>query len=297
MAGGFLKTVGVISLFLGGVLLLSGLGAAGYGFYDQEQHKDAASGSLTRGEDTDRTERNELLLMGGAVGAGVGLLALLLGIVFVMFGGGRAAGARHREILEASSAHGGSGAADDAVANTAESDPRQSRVRRFAPIIGAVGVLLFGVIVVLTVIGFQSIDGLQATDRDGGTGSLQVIDTESYDQTIPATVTVQGSSTTSESSTHEFSAAEDTDVIETNVTWEPAQTGSESIHFSLEIDIDGTWTEVASDTGDSALVFTVDDDDMEFDFSGASLRFRAFPGDDGVNEAQDYNVAFTFYKR
>lgn len=299
MAGGALKTIGVLALLLGVLLLLGGLGAAGYGYYDQEQHAEDA-GPLGVAEDSDRTQQNEMLLAGGAVAAGVGLILLITGVILMASGRTRATHAMNRELVAAASGSGAGATADaadatpPAAAVATGDDP--TRVRRLT-ILAIVGVLLFATTVVFAVVGPGSIGGLQGSSQAQRSDGLTVIGAETYDRTIPATATVLGSSRTPESTSHAFTAKPGTDVLEANVTWEPAETGSASIQFSLEIDIDGAWVEVASKTGSSPIVLRVDDADKEWDLSGASMRFRAFPGKDGLNEAQDYTVALTFFQR
>lgn len=100
MAGGVSRTFGVLFLIIGILLLVAGVGAALYGYTDQEDHKEE-QGPLGLGEDDDRTQQNEALMAGGTAAIVGGVLFLILGIILMVVGGAQSRRAFEKEMVQA----------------------------------------------------------------------------------------------------------------------------------------------------------------------------------------------------
>lgn len=91
MAGGVLKTLGVLSIVVGALAIVVGLAAAAFGAstYGNEASKEDRS-LFSSGPNRDRQEAGMMAAIGGVGMAGVGLVIVILGIVLVVWGASRA---------------------------------------------------------------------------------------------------------------------------------------------------------------------------------------------------------------
>jgi hypothetical protein len=150
MAGGTLKAFGAILLILGLLGLVGGLVAAAVG-YTQE------TGNRDKGVfyDKDEGDVNQALLAGGAVAAGVGLVLAILGAILLAIGGARGRRALERAIAARPP---GAAAAPPTVTQQATA-PAKERGPGAAIVAVLVGALLFGVVLVLALGGFDDVVG------------------------------------------------------------------------------------------------------------------------------------------
>jgi hypothetical protein len=94
MAGAIFKGIGTLFVIVGILLLLAGGAAAGFSLYDQQQNEKQFI------SDPDRTDLNQMLLLNGGIGAGAGLLILIVGLVLTSIGGAQADARFRKDLLE-----------------------------------------------------------------------------------------------------------------------------------------------------------------------------------------------------
>jgi hypothetical protein len=98
MAGGVLKTFGIILIVVGGLVVLTGLGAAvlgGVAFSDAVDDGGKTDCGLFRNQPCDelaeeRAEAGAIVGLSGLAGMAVGLVGVIVGIVLLMWGVHRA---------------------------------------------------------------------------------------------------------------------------------------------------------------------------------------------------------------
>ncbi|MES2154897.1 MAG: hypothetical protein V4510_07150 [bacterium] len=166
MAGGILKSFGVVFLILGIVAVVGGLGAAAYGFMQQKDNQD--HGLF---QDNKKTEENKQVITYGAIGAAAGLAAVIVGIVLLVAGGARrdtqmtravgAAAVANANAATAASRSVKGAAAEPASARTAAPATQPSGARRAA----IAGILLFAL--VLVVWAFVAVGGFKGVMSGG----------------------------------------------------------------------------------------------------------------------------------
>lgn len=95
MAGGVLKAFGILFIILGIVLMVAGLGAAAYGFTQEDANQEGVL------DDPQESDQNQAIAAGGLVAAGLGLVLLLLGIILNAVGNGMRERALRRDLTAA----------------------------------------------------------------------------------------------------------------------------------------------------------------------------------------------------
>lgn len=263
--GAVRATFGSLTLVIGILLLLAGLGAAGYGYLDEQQHKEDA-GPFGVARDPDRADLNEALLVGGGVAALLGLVLLVVGIVVVSTG--RAAAA---------------------VASTSgEASPPTSRdPRRVGIAVAAVGALvLVAFLGLLALGGGGGQDGLFARDPENA-----MLEEARVDGSVGTTFTVMGGSQmpASSASSEPVPVPAGAARAEVQVTWTAASGGTERLQVTVQVASGDGWTDVETLTGPSSLWINATLD------GAPELRLRVFPGEDGAVAGQDYSARIRFW--
>ena len=290
------KIAGAILFTLGALIIIVGAAVVAFGINDQADNED--SGPLNVGEDQDRTDQNTSLIEAGVVALGLGGLLAIAGSIAIAVGIAKRTGQvkaawlavreRHRTLLGQQP----QGDPDDAIDDGDAAAPSSDFVGPPKPVLVVTGIV--AVIVLLGAIVYaMGIDPVEAITGGGDDQQPQaaLIGDETVDGTVPAAVTVLGSTNTPFSTTTEFTAEVGTGRMTLQLDWSPVAGGSETLRFDVEIFRD-TWVLLESKTGAPGLQVNVTADDL----SGASLRFSVWPGADGVHQGQDYTVAIQYYR-
>ncbi|HEX2065931.1 MAG TPA: hypothetical protein VHI93_03880 [Candidatus Thermoplasmatota archaeon] len=269
MAGSVLKTFGGILLALGIVALLVGLAAAGWGWYGESQNR----GPFGVGSDPDRSKANEALLVYGGLGAGAGLLVLLVGIVLLASGAGRANRALVRAVRD-----GPAGASSGVAAPAAASRKRGALwlgVGVAAALLLAVGLVLAG-----------NVDLGGTTGQRGAGGQPQPAFSTTLHGTVSSGPTVAGGSQLLGDGTppEPFQVPTEAHRLHIKATWTPGPTCCKTLQLHLERRDGAAWVEVDDHAGAPGFSYNVT--------LGApgEYRFRVFPGEDGISAGQEFQV-------
>lgn len=264
MTSGILKIVGLMLVVVSVLVLLAGLAAAGYGYVDENNNQEALL------PDPERSSVNEDLMMYGLVGAGGGLVVLVVGIVVAVAGGSVS---RRRA---------------EALAPEASTRPSGR------------GVWVAGAAVALAVVLALLVTGYTGNGDGPGLASLagdsrtELLDEAVYDgQVRNAYSTPTGSGTTDASqSTRTFPAPTGTTRVEMELTWTPQDRGTGNLRLILEAQDGDSWRELDRAAGQGPLTMTIQAPDLD----GVTLRYRVFANDDAsLALEQDFQVTVRLY--
>lgn len=285
MAGGALKGFGGTFLTFGILLLLAGAAAAGFAYMDQADHEDE-SGPLGVGEDQDRSDRNEILLVGGAAAAGIGVILLILGVILLASGGTRARQAELRALTAPRTA------AQDAIAQPPAKPEAEGGRKAVAVIVAVVGILVASVLVLALVGGDTagSMLGLDGADDDEPESGL--LGQQAASGRMAETVTVLGNSQSMDSSAVALTVPSQTGRVHVQVNWTAAPGGVDRLEVQLEVEENGAWVIVKEESGPSGVVVDATDERL----ATSAVRVRVFPGEDGASTGQDFELVATYYR-
>jgi len=252
------KTIGAILAILGLLLLLAGLGAAAYGFYDMDKHRN----DLFR--DQDREEADQALMVGGAAAASAGLVLFLAGLITLL-------ASRPKPTVPAAQPVAASSTGDSpkSTPSRAAPAPRDSQTRN-ALLAGSIAVLLVG----LVVAGLVFSDTESARDLFGG--SAQPTHRIVYNETFEGTV--QGGSSgvpgapvvnISDSNDGQFTPPADAAACTATLTWTPSDNGA----AQLRLRVQRNGTTVADGAGAPGFSLTIEPTGM----AGAVHDYAVFP--------------------
>lgn len=248
------KTIGAILAILGVLLLLAGLGAAAYGFYDMDKHRN----DLFR--DSDREEADQALMMGGAAAASTGLVLFLAGLITLLASRPKQASPTTPNATTSSSA-----AAQGATASPA---PRDTNTRN-AILAATIAVVLVG----LVLAGIFLSDTENAREFFQGSGSSEptIVFNKTYEGTV------QGGSTglpgaepvNLGDSSGQFTPPAEATACTARLDWTPTSNGAAQLRLLVQRD-GKTVADLAGAPG-----FTVVLDPVGL--AGAAHDFEVFP--------------------
>ncbi len=298
MAGIGRKAFGSIFVMAGIVLLLAGIAAAGYGYYDQQEHEEEwGPGGL--GEDPDRTDQNQALQAGGAVGAGVGLVLLIIGAVGVSSGrearrlqiqkemarsmGGLSKSLEAVEPVEAT-------AKNEVVAtHTQETEAvrEDGRPKWLVPVAAGVGVLLVAILLVMASGGGGG--GILGDDGLFGSKEDKAMATFERSHEFGPTLTVGGQSFSQAVQGNELPSATGASLLRVSAAWVPADNGAQSIRVLLQEQVDGVWTDV-----EDVVLLPGGTTDVSHAVQNP-MRYQVYPGEDGLVQEQTFAIQIEFW--
>lgn len=263
MAGGVAKGFGITFLILGGILLLAGIAAAGFGYYTLSQEEER--GVLGN---PDAAATGEQLMIGGALAAGVAVLFFIVGGILAAIGGARA----RNELFRVAA---GTGVAA-APAPTTIAPVQKSRAG-FLVALAVLCLLLVGGVTYALAGGGDGGAGtaiFPSSRDDGGASANAVVQTfDGRVQGVRAPV-VGGFNTGNSAAIHEMSVTPGRHALTATLNWSASgAAGAESLVLILEAERDGAWTELARGEGGPGLVVEVPANDLP-----PKLRARVFAG-------------------
>ncbi len=266
--GAVAKTFGVLLLIVGILLLLGGAGAAAYSYLDEEDNQDQFL------RDGDRSDQNELVMLYGAIGAGAGLVLLIVGAVLLSVGG--------KVVVMAG------GTPSKAKPATRPEGRRKATISVLA-VVGAA--LVLAAIFAILAQGDESERGaffrvLPGSDEGGILGS------DTFNGTVEGGAsTFLTGSVANGNNDHDLSAPAGTGWMSIAVEWTPETAGSERLVVIVSLP-DGT--EITRQAGTPGFTFEVTD--AQVALSGAELHYRVFPADDaGVVASQAFTIRTEFW--
>jgi hypothetical protein len=270
MAGGILKGIGIPLLAIGILLLVAGLGAAGYGAYLMQENKE--DGLLA---DPEQEDASQAALFAGGGGFLAGLAFLIVGLVLNSAGNAR----RHRELVGLASAArpGPPGQPADPSLPAGRTAPGPGR-RKGWPIVA--GVVVLALLAMVGAAALAGLDGFEASSGGPFGGAHdQPFEPLDFDGVVRESFTAPmlGSYTTDASgSIQEFEAPAAAHSLRTLLQWSPTDGGTGRLLIILEDEQDGTWTEMARLDGPSPEVTL----SVPLDGEGGRMRYRVFAADD-----------------
>jgi hypothetical protein len=274
MANAISKTFGGIFLLFSTLLLLGGMAAAGFAFFQENQNHNRGLFA-----DPQQNEQDQQLLMGGGIAAGAGVILLVLGLILVSVG-------RNPPVQVVMP----SPAAPAAPAPTPGPGAAHNRSKR--GMAWAAGI--FGGILVLALIGFLATGGGNGTGSSlfGGDASTPgaSLGKDHYDGTVEngASNPIIGS-VTGGNNDHDLKAPSGTHRIHAFVNWTQAAGGTGRLEVIVTLK-DGA--ELAHQSGGPGFAIDL----VRGDINGAELHYQVFPADNvGAVAKQAFTIETVFW--
>lgn len=300
MAGGLLKTFGGILLALGIVVAVAGAAAAIVGYSQERDNRE-------RGIFYDRSgsDENQQVMAAGLVALGIGIVAILLSIVFLVAGGARANNAIRRDIRQVASsvatpAAAATGAATSGKPSSAAMAPaRRGRATRPAAGNGGVraGVVagVVALIALLVLTAFAINQGAIPGMDNGGTSAArdaQPLDEKAFDGSIEATF-MQGSGSTAtlgSDNSYAYTAPAGAARLVLNLTWSvPPAGGVDTLYLDVQ---DAAGETLVSAEGRGGLLLTITDPAI----LAQPLEIHVYPRGDGFVVQQEFHLQVTAWE-